>query len=668
MRRLWPLLLPLIALAFAAPAVAAGPAWLDSQQISDVPHDGVDAAVAMTPDGTVIVAYEKRPHLTGPAPVRGSAQQLVVRQRPPDGSFGPEQVVDGIGLPLHPKLGIDVTGRAVLAWINGSTVNTAVAPPGGGFGDELSYGGETSPQDLNLGVDPGGAANLVWRDSATDLRIGTRPVSGPLSPVRSLDTAQPPSGGTDHIEEVALAEGPGGDAVAVWKHEVFDGMNSTEILDAARKPADGSYESPLQLRSVSGSGDDVNAPAIGVDPYGNALVAWTRGFGTTKVEARYWPGAGSPGSVEFPSSVPGVGTDANDPAVAFDSLGAAVVGFTSRVGGNNASQYTQRSPTGVYGPAGTLGTGSTIGDLHLASAGSQGEIVAGWVQGDAGEVAVKPVDGDFSPSHQVSAAADVNDGVKPAVDRANNAVVAFTQTDAGIPHIYAAGYDAAPPVLDLPSFPTRAVARVPLNVSFSPLDVWSGVAVASWTFGDGTPAVPASSTSHTYAKPGTYPVQAYAADALGMNSYVVGNVNVVSFLGSFGITTRTFAVGKRRTAVSAVKHGTTFRLTLGTPATLRIKIALKTRGVRVGKRCHAATRRLTRGKRRRSCTLYRSKGTLVRHGLVGAARLPFSGRIGRKALKPGRYRATGIATDSAGHTSTKSNVTFRVVLAKRARG
>jgi hypothetical protein len=117
--------------------------------------------------------------------------------------------------------------------------------------------------------------------------------------------------------------------------------------------------------------------------------------------------------------------------------------------------------------------------------------------------------------------------------------------------------------------------------------------------------------------------------------------------------------------VSAVKRGTTFKFTLGTPATVRIKIALKRRGVRVGKRCRAPSPKLTRGKHRKRCTFIQTKGTLTRHGLQGAARVPFSGRIGRRALKPGRYRATATGTDAAGHKSANSVVAFRIVLAKR---
>ena len=41
--------------------------------------------------------------------------------------------------------------------------------------------------------------------------------------------------------------------------------------------------------------------------------------------------------------------------------------------------------------------------------------------------------------------------------------------------------------------------------------------------------------------------------------------------------------------------------------------------------------------------------------------MKFSGRIGRKALKPGRYRALITATDGAGNKSKTKQLKFRVV-------
>jgi hypothetical protein len=59
---------------------------------------------------------------------------------------------------------------------------------------------------------------------------------------------------------------------------------------------------------------------------------------------------------------------------------------------------------------------------------------------------------------------------------------------------------------------------------------------------------------------------------------------------------------------------------------------------------------------------YVSAGTLTRrHGRSGLNTVRFSGRVGRKALKRGRYRATLRATDAAGNRSRTKHVTFRIV-------
>jgi hypothetical protein len=54
-------------------------------------------------------------------------------------------------------------------------------------------------------------------------------------------------------------------------------------------------------------------------------------------------------------------------------------------------------------------------------------------------------------------------------------------------------------------------------------------------------------------------------------------------------------------------------------------------------RCVKPTRRLARHRR---CTRFVAVGTLSRHASGGTNAVAFSGRIGRKALVPGSYRAT----------------------------
>jgi hypothetical protein len=104
-----------------------------------------------------------------------------------------------------------------------------------------------------------------------------------------------------------------------------------------------------------------------------------------------------------------------------------------------------------------------------------------------------------------------------------------------------------------------------------------------------------------------------------------------------GFTTshKVFAVGPARTAVSASVRGTRFGYTLSESAKVVVKIQRARGGRTVGK--------------------------LIRSAKVGANTLRFSGRIGRKALRPGRYGAVITATDAAGNRSAPRRLSFRVV-------
>jgi hypothetical protein len=102
----------------------------------------------------------------------------------------------------------------------------------------------------------------------------------------------------------------------------------------------------------------------------------------------------------------------------------------------------------------------------------------------------------------------------------------------------------------------------------------------------------------------------------------------------FRTTKKAFAVGRARTARTAGVRGTRFRYTLSEDAKVTVRIVRRS------------------GK---------SAGKLVRTARKGANTIRFSGRIGRRALKRGRYRAVMIATDASGNPSAPRRVNFRVV-------
>jgi extracellular elastinolytic metalloproteinase len=108
-----------------------------------------------------------------------------------------------------------------------------------------------------------------------------------------------------------------------------------------------------------------------------------------------------------------------------------------------------------------------------------------------------------------------------------------------------------------------------------------------------------------------------------------------------------------------VGQGITFTFQLSKASTASISIDRGSAGRKVGKRCRPPKRSL---RKRPRCTRYSRVGTLVRKNLLaGTQRVRFRGRFHSRALKPGSYRATIVATDPGGKRSRAARVTFRVV-------
>ncbi len=91
--------------------------------------------------------------------------------------------------------------------------------------------------------------------------------------------------------------------------------------------------------------------------------------------------------------------------------------------------------------------------------------------------------------------------------------------------------------------------------------------------------------------------------------------------------------------------------------TLTIERALP--GRRVGRRCLRPTRS---NRTRRLCIRYVRAGLLTRRNQgPGRVSTRFSGRIGRRKLAPGRYRATVGATDAASNRARTRRVSFTIL-------
>ena len=120
-----------------------------------------------------------------------------------------------------------------------------------------------------------------------------------------------------------------------------------------------------------------------------------------------------------------------------------------------------------------------------------------------------------------------------------------------------------------------------------------------------------------------------------------------------------FRVGRRATARRATRAGTAFRFDLSTGADVTIALQRRAAGRRAGGKCRKPAPRL---RKRPACVRFLERGKLLlRSGrAAGHHSIAFSGRVGRRPLRRGRYRAVLIARNAAG-ASKPVRLAFRVV-------
>ncbi len=104
--------------------------------------------------------------------------------------------------------------------------------------------------------------------------------------------------------------------------------------------------------------------------------------------------------------------------------------------------------------------------------------------------------------------------------------------------------------------------------------------------------------------------------------------------------------------------GTSIRLTLSKNARVRITVAQRTIGRRVGRSCVALR---PANRRRASCVRFVTKGVLTSNRRQGRNVVRFAGRVRGRFLTPGNFRFTVQATDSGNRRSRALSVAFRVV-------
>ncbi|HEX8086076.1 MAG TPA: hypothetical protein VF529_17415 [Solirubrobacteraceae bacterium] len=602
------LLAALLALALPA-AASAAPGDLDTTFGAPhgftVPPIGTLATdVLVQPDGKIAVALDSFAY----------PQRMRMARFDPDGTldetFNPAGAIPGVA-----ELDVSDTPESVTALTRQADGKYVIAGSADGGFAVVRFRADGTP-------DPG------WNDL------------DPETPPGSVVTDTSGIGPSGTLEDVAVA--PGNCIVVVGR--VSTGATSTALV-AVRYVSiglvdipgfnDADAATPKGMSRVDTAGVDAQPSGVVVDPDGSVVISGL---------------AGAPGSERVLAArlTPAGTTDAG-----FGEGGRRIMSLGSPAlpdGGNGLI----RLPEGGYAMAAVVDlSGTASADSALIRLTDTGKPDAGFGGGDGVALA------DFTPLEVPTSVARQADGKLVLAGGAGDelssigVMLARFHPDGTVDRGYGAGGAAVRRLAPGASYALglgldgsdRAVVAGSVGVTV-PTPI-----VARFAGGEPAAAPPPSSPAADAVVPTPPATTPPPVQPAGRDEPPV--------LGRVTLSRSRFRVGRGMTALAAlVRAGTTFRFTLSEAATVEVAIARATPGRRRAGRCVKPSGRLARHPR---CTRLVRAGSLRRRLAAGTARIAFTGRLGRRPLKPGRYVATLTATDAAGQRSAPRKAAFRVL-------
>lgn len=594
----------------------------------------------------------------------------------------------------HPSGGYDfveaANGEAVAVWGESTGLFVSVRLPGGRFGDPvLAVPDEEYSSNPELAITPTGYTVMAWRQSVAGVSQVMRAVRQPGAPgfgpalqVSDEDFAIP-----NVDPQIAVADD--GTAMIVWKgQEIEADDTSTRIRKRLMAPGGGLDGAITNVSAVSPAGNQF--PEVVMGPTGFALITWLVGDGVTGDQGTSWMQPGGGGSdVQILNTNSGTllrsavdddgnavianrvgndlignsrptgpgqnflldqildlpGTQAFNPFVGMDAAGVTTVAIPYFAGGKEGIQVVER-PAGagqLFGTAAkAIPEAVDVNDPSLA-VGANGTAFLGYTTEDdrvyaavrgAGATGFGPPAGPITPEGRPTGI------VIAGADGAGKGIVTYSTFDelADDYTISALPYDDVPVATNL-NIPASVEQGKPADFSVTPIDGWADITSVEWDVDAGVKKS-GNQVTHTYATPGERVIALTITDALGNVTTAGGPVTVTPSVIPPPDTT-----APKLTRVSMLKKKfkrgkkNVFRFTLSEQARIVIKV-----------------KRVSKGKGKRA------QGKIVRGGVAaGKRRIAFRGKIGKRKLKPARYRARMVAIDAAGNRSKPRNLSFRII-------
>ncbi|HEX8102903.1 MAG TPA: hypothetical protein VF533_09835 [Solirubrobacteraceae bacterium] len=300
---------------------------------------------------------------------------------------------------------VDVKRRAVVALVGLASLACAA-----------SARAATAPQ---LAVQPDGTADIGWLEGLPTIAERSWRADGSLTEAQAVPSARA------QVVDFDMAADAAGGSLFVWRR-----AGAKRIVEARRRAADGSLGPILQISSPL---YDASAPAhVAVDPDGDAAIVWQRaGSPTAYVQARRLSARGSLGPIQTLSPS---GYIAKQPEVAMDPAGTALAVWVRR-GESAGSQVVQSRRIAADGTLGTiqsLSTSAAAADDPQVAFDASGIAIVVWLRYDGSRFVAqlrrRLADGTLGAIVPLTSGGNSAGQIRLAVDPAGDAMVAFTRT------------------------------------------------------------------------------------------------------------------------------------------------------------------------------------------------------------------------------------------------
>lgn len=182
---------------------------------------------------------------------------------------------------------------------------------------------------------------------------------------------------------------------------------------------------------------------------------------------------------------------------------------------------------------------------------------------------------------------------------------------------------------------------------------------------------PSSPTQQDWT-PASADLSAFAGQTVRIRTlFAVTEGSIVLGIDDFAITSKDITppalsgakLSSSKYTLGAKKQGFNFKLTSDKAGTATITFTKSAKGKKNGKNCAKPSKKLAKKK---NCTRWVTvKGSLSLPVVAGANSLKFNGKVGKRKLGAGTYRATVVVTSATGYQSNPVTKTFKVLPKKK---